>query len=94
MSLNINVADYRRIITWISKSEVVNLLQKADLNEKRRTLQSTKKLFSNIKMDKQILTFGDTEIEKNKFYLNSYFLGNVDIKNIIVFNNISFGEKS
>ena len=93
MSLNINGADYRCIITWISKSEAVNLLQKADLNEKRRTLQNTKKLFSNIKMDKQILTFGDTEIEKNQFYLNSYFLGDVDIKNIIVSNNISFGEK-
>ena len=45
-------------------------------------------------MAKQILTFGDTEIEKNTFYLNSYFLGDVDIKNIIVSNNISFGEKS
>ena len=44
-------------------------------------------------MAKQILTFGDTEIEKNTFYVNSYFLGDVDIKNIIVSNNISFGEK-
>ena len=44
-------------------------------------------------MAKQILTLSDTETEKNTFYLNSYFLGDVDIKNIIVSNNISFGEK-
>ena len=32
--LNVNVVDYCCIITGISKSEAVNLLQKADLNEK------------------------------------------------------------
>ena len=30
-----------------------------------RTLQQIKNLFSIIKMDKEILTFGDIEIEKN-----------------------------
>ena len=32
--LNISGVDYRCIISIISKSELVNLLQKADLNEK------------------------------------------------------------
>ena len=37
------------------------------------------------------MTFGDTEIEKYKFY--SYFLENVDIDNVLVSNKISFGEE-
>ena len=36
VTLNINGADYCYIITRISKSEAVNLLQKADLNEKQK----------------------------------------------------------
>ena len=36
--LNIHSFDYRFIMNGISKSEVVNLLQKADLNEKSGTL--------------------------------------------------------
>ena len=36
--LNINDVDYHGIITRISKSEAVNLLQKIYLNEKTRTL--------------------------------------------------------
>ena len=47
-------------------------------------------------MGKEILTFGDTEIEKNKFYHNKtpIFGGNVDIEKELVCNKISFGEKS
>ena len=36
--LNINSANYRCIINWISRSEVVSLLQKADFNQKIGTL--------------------------------------------------------
>ena len=36
--LNINVADYCCIISGISKSEAVNLLQNIDLTEKSGTL--------------------------------------------------------
>ena len=43
-------------------------MQNADLTEKSGTLQNIKNLFSYIKMAKEILTFGDIEIEKNKFY--------------------------
>ena len=39
-------------------------MQYADLTKKSRTLYNIKKLFLYIKMDKQILTFGDIEIEK------------------------------
>ena len=66
--LSINSVDYCCIITGISKYEAVNVLQKADLNEKRRILQNRINLFLNIKMDKYIITFGNIEVEKSKFY--------------------------
>ena len=49
-------------------------------------------------MDKEILTFGNTEIEKKKKKKNyrnktPKFLGDVDIKKVLVSNKISFGEK-
>ena len=40
-------------------------MQNADLTEKSGSLSSIKNLFSYIKMVKEILTFGDIEIEKN-----------------------------
>ena len=47
-------------------------------------------------MGKEILTFGDTEIEKRKFTALRllFFLKNVDIKKALVSNKISFGEKN
>ena len=92
--LNNNGAGYLCIIIRIFKSDSVNL-QKADSNEKSRTLENIKKLFSNIKMGKEILTFGDTEFEKNRFYLNEspIFSEDVDINNVLVSNEISSGKK-
>ena len=55
-------ADYRCIITEISNCTAMNLMQ--DIN-----LSITKnKLLSCIKMSKEVLTFGDIEIEKKKIY--------------------------
>ena len=47
-------------------------------------------------MDKDILTFGDIEIEKNKFYRRKLPvpLRDVDIEKVLVSNKISFGEKN
>ena len=56
--LNIKSADYCCIIKRLSKPETINLMQ----NIKH------KNLLSQIKIVKEILKFGDTEIEKNKFY--------------------------
>ena len=46
-----------------------------------------KQLSSYIKIHNEILTFGNTEIGKNKFYSHKtpIFLGDVDIENILVF---------
>ena len=47
-------------------------------------------------MGKEILTLGNTEIEKNKSYRHKtpILLGDVDIEKVLVSNKISFGEKS
>ena len=47
-------------------------------------------------MGKESLTFGSTEIEKDKFYHHktSNFLGDVDVEEVLVSNKISFGKKS
>ena len=44
-------------------------------------------------MGKEILTFDNIEIEKNKFYRHKtpVFGGNVDIEKVLVSNKISFG---
>ena len=43
-----------------------------------------------------MLTFGNIEIEKNRFYrhITPIFLRDVDIEKVFVSNNISFGEKN
>ena len=47
-------------------------------------------------MGKEIITFGDTEIEKHKFhhYKSPIPLEDVDIKNVLVSNTIYSDEKS
>ena len=47
-------------------------------------------------MGKEIWTFGDIEVEKNKFYHNKtpIFSKNVDIDKVLACNKISFGEKT
>ena len=47
-------------------------------------------------MGKVILTFGDIEIEKDKFYYykTPIFLEDVNINNILVSNKIFSGEKN
>ena len=46
-------------------------------------------------MDKKVIKFGDTEIEKHKFHQNkSPILRNrIDINKIVVSNKVSFGKK-
>ena len=46
-------------------------------------------------MGKEILMSGDIKIEKHKFYRhkNSTFVEDVGINEVLVSNNISFGEK-
>ena len=46
-------------------------------------------------MEKEILTFGNTEIEKNKCsrHKTPIFRGAVDVEKVSVSNKIYFGEK-
>ena len=47
-------------------------------------------------MEKEILMFGDTEIENNKFYHHKspIFLKNVDTEKVLASKKISSGEKN
>ena len=64
--LNIKVYDYCFIISGISKSNAINVMQNIDLTEMPNIIKH-KKILSHIKMGKEILKFGDIKIEKNKF---------------------------
>ena len=46
-------------------------------------------------MTKEMLRFGNIEIQKNKFYLHKtpIFFGDVDIEKVLVSNEIFFGKK-
>lgn len=57
-------------------SKVINLVQNIDLSEKSRTFKKYKKIFQNIKIGKEILTFGNIESNKktkNTAIKKSYF---------------------
>ena len=64
--LSIKGADYCCIISKISKSQAINLMQDIDLIKKAQHYK-TKTLLWYIKMITKILKLGDIEIEKNKF---------------------------
>ena len=64
--INVKGSDYHCIISLISKNQDIKLMQNNDLTKKSRTLLN-KKLLSNIKMGKEVLTFGDIEIGKKNW---------------------------
>ena len=68
--LNIKGSDYWCIISGISKNDAINLMQNTALTKKKWNIIKHKTLLSHIKMGIEILTFGDIEVEKNKFYHN------------------------
>ena len=58
---------YACIFRLISKNKAINLMRNGDLTKKSKILVKHKSFLSHIKMVKQILIFGNIEIEKNKF---------------------------
>ena len=85
--LNICSVDYCCAINGIDKREAMNLLQNADLTEKREVLQKNYHIY---KMGKEIITFGNTEVEKHKFHQckNPILIGDASIRKIIVSNKV------
>ena len=55
-TLKIKGSDYRCTISLISKNEATNVMQNADLTEKKWNIIKHKHLLSHIKMGKEILT--------------------------------------
>ena len=70
--------------------KIINLLQKADLDEKKNKKISK----PYIKMVKKIIKFYDNEIDKCKFhqYKRPILIDNIDVNKIVVSNKISFGK--
>ena len=72
-------------------------MQTCDLTKKKPIIIKYKNLLSHIKMSKEVLTFGNTEIEKKIFFtaIRLLFLGgNVDIEKMLVSNKFFFGKKT
>ena len=71
--------------------KIINSLQKANLNEKNHE----KKLKPYIKMDKKIVKFNHTEIEKCEFYEHKspVSISNIDVNKMVVSNKVPFSEK-
>ena len=90
---NIKGVDYRCIISGIDKSEAINLMLNIDLTEKTRILYD---ILWHIKIGKEILTFGDIEIEKIIFTVIKvlFFLEDVDPEKVLVSNKIFPCEKN
>ena len=63
----IKSSNYHCIISLISKNEVINLMQNAELTDKKRIIVKHKSLLLHLKMSKEILIFGNIEIQKNNF---------------------------
>ena len=76
--LNIHGIDYYCNVNRIDKSEVINLLQNADMTEEIGYYKNYKKIIKFIKIiitykiGTEIIRFNDIEIEKNKFHCSKY----------------------
>ena len=68
--LNIKVSNYCCIISEVRKKWRHKLNAKYQFDRKRRKTVKNKNLLSRITMGKEVLTFGDIKVEKNKFYRN------------------------
>ena len=80
--LYIKGSDYYFIISLISKNGY-KLNAKCWFDQKSPNIIKYKNLLPYIKMGREILTFGDIEIEKNKFYHHktTIFLKDIGIEN-------------
>ena len=79
----------------MSKDEAINLLKNADLTEKSEALKTMKIYYHIWKRSKEIIDFGNIEIQKRKFHQckNLISLQDVDIDNMYVPGMVSPGEK-
>ena len=91
--LSIHGVDYHFNIYGNIKNDAVNFLQNANLNEKRNVIKI--KIITMFKMGKEIVTFGDIEVEKHKFHQHkkSVLIEDVNINKIIVPNKVLLGNK-
>ena len=81
------------------KQKFWKYISKADLDKKKRKIINLKYyeniLKTYIKLDKKVIKFDDTEIEKYKFHQNKspISIDNININKNVVSNEVSFGKK-
>ena len=95
--LNIQDVNYCHIINGISKCGAVNVLENADLTEKRSTkkIKKIKKFTTIYKIGKEITTFDNIEVEKHQFHQHKSPISIYDAKidRIAVSNKVSLRKK-
>ena len=66
--LNIKIIDYHCNITEIRRNEAISVIQNTDLNEKRGTLQNTKKFIFIYKNEQRIFNVWQYDGQTNLMY--------------------------
>ena len=89
--------NYRIHFCYMIIDEAINKMNISDLKEKSGTSWNYKNLL-NIKIGKEVIVFGNNEIETHKFHYlkNSISIGDVDVKKIyspVVSSKVSFDIK-
>ena len=83
------------IINGISKIDAVNVLKNADFTEERGILKKIRKIITTYKMSKEIITFGNIEVEKYRFHQHKSPIStyDVNIDRIGVTNEVPLSKK-
>ena len=96
--LSINGANYGCIINGISKNDALNLLKICWFYRQEKNIMKVKnynKFVTIYKTGKEIIMFGNIEVEKHKFhqYKSPIWISNMDISKTVVPNRVPFGKK-
>ena len=92
--LNIRDFDYHCIINGSGWTDAVKLMKNVALTKDREVLWKQKN-YNHIKIGKEIIKFGETEIRKQKFHShkNPISIYHLNIDRIVVSNKVPFGKK-
>ena len=83
------------LIIAVLLAELGKVNTEYQFDRKKENIIKHKNLLSHVKIGREILTFRDIELEKNKFYRykSPIFLNDADIEKVLVSKKISLREK-
>ena len=96
--LSVNGANYGCITNGISKNDALNLIKICRFYRQEKNIMKVKnynKFVTIYKTYKEIIMFGNIEVEKQKFHQSKrpIWINNMDISKIVVPNRVPFGKK-